>query len=170
MGIKWTTQNVPYVVNPTGSNADMDAVAAAFTTSIGTWDSGTSRALFGARTIDTTAGYSLDGKNTLFFGSTLGSGTIAQTTTWYYTISRQIVEFDIEYNNIFQWGDASIDASKMDLEGIGTHELGHGIGLADLYTTSCRDVTMFGYSTEGEFKKRTLESGDLTGLWKMYGR
>ncbi len=58
----------------------------------------------------------------------------------------------------------------MDLGGIATHEIGHGIGLADLYTTLCREVTMYGYSTEGEFKKRTLEAGDLRGLWKIYGK
>lgn len=170
MGIKWATQYVPYTINPAGSDAGMEAVAAAFTTSIGTWDAGTSRALFGAGTIDGLAGYGFDGRNAMFFGSSLGAGTIAQTTTWYYQISRQIVEFDIEFNNIFHWGDAAIDPAKMDLNGIATHELGHGIGLADLYTTTCRDVTMYGYSTEGEFKKRTLEQGDLNGLWKIYGR
>jgi len=169
MGIKWTTQNVPYVINPAGSNAGMEEVVAAFTTSINTWDTGTSRALFGERTIGATKdGY--DGKNTMFFNNSLGIGTIAQTTTYYYRFGREIVEFDIEYNTAYQWGDAAVDSLKMDLEGIATHELGHGIGLADLYTTECTEVTMFGYSGEGEFKKRTLESGDLSGLWKMYGQ
>lgn len=170
MGISWTTPSVPYTINPVGSGAGMEAVVTAFTTSIGTWDAGTSRTLFGAGTIDGLAGYGYDGKNTLLFGSSLGVGTIAQTTTWYYSLSREIVEFDIEYNNMFAWGNAEADPTKMDLEGIATHELGHGIGLADIYTTPCKEVTMFGYSTEGEFKKRTLESGDLTGLWRIYGR
>lgn len=166
MGIKWATQNVPYVINPAGS----DAIAAAFTTSTGTWDVATSWSLFGAATVDNTAVYGFDGRNTLFFGSSLGSGIIAQTTTWYYYGSRQIVEFDIEFNNYFPWGDASADPTKMDAQEIATHELGHGIGLSDIYTTTCKDVTMYGYATNGEIKKRTLESGDLNGLWKIYGR
>jgi hypothetical protein len=170
MGIKWTTQHVPYVINPSGSSADGGEAVLAFTTSGSTWDKGTLWALFSAPTINELAGYGYDGKNTLFFGGSLGSGIIAQTTVWYYSISRKIVEFDIEFNNDFQWGNATENESKMDLEGIATHELGHGIGLADLYTTLCREVTMYGYSTEGEYKKRTLESGDLIGLRKIYGQ
>ncbi len=170
MGIKWSITNVPYTINPTGSNAGTDAVVTAFTASGQTWDGATSRPLFGLVTTDEAAGYGYDGKNTMFFGSSLGSRTIAQSTVWYYIISRQIVEFDIQYNTYFSWGDAEADPTKMDLAGIATHEIGHGIGLADLYTTLCKDVTMYGYSTEGEYKKRTLESGDLTGLWKIYGQ
>lgn len=170
MGIKWGITSVPYTINPTGSNAGMDAVVTAFTASGQTWDAGTSKPIFGTVTVDGTASYGYDGKNSLFFGSSLGSGTIAQTTVWYYTISRRIVEFDIEYNTLFSWGDAQTDVTKMDLAGIATHEIGHGIGLSDLYTTSCREVTMYGYSTEGEYKKRSLESGDLNGLWRIYGR
>ena len=170
MGIKWDIAEVPYTINPTGSNAGADDIINAFTVSGQTWDVETSRPLFGTVTVDETAGYGFDEKNSLFFGTSLSSRTIAMTTVWYYTVSRQIVEFDIEYNTLFSWGDASVDQTKMDLAGIATHEIGHGIGLADLYTASCQEVTMYGYSTEGEFKKRTLESGDLNGLWKIYGQ
>lgn len=170
MGIKWAITDVPYTINPTGSNAGIESIVTAFTQSGQTWDVETSRPLFGFVTTDEMAGYGYDGKNTMFFGSSLGSNTIAQTTVWYYVISRKIVEFDIEYNTYFSWGDAQADSTKMDLAGIATHEIGHGIGLADLYTTLCRDVTMYGYSTEGEYKKRTLEVGDLNGLWRLYGR
>lgn len=169
MGIKWATQNVHYVINPSNSNVATEEVIASFTKSGSTWDIETSRNLFGERTVDESTGYGYDGENTLFFGSSLNTGIIAQTTVWYYSISRQIVEFDIQFNNYFQWGNAEIDQNKMDLEGIATHEIGHGIGLADLYTTLCKEVTMYGYSTEGEFKKRTLETGDLRGLWRIYG-
>ena len=57
----------------------------------------------------------------------------------------------------------------MDLENIATHELGHGLGLGDLYKDACSDVTMFGYSTEGETKKRTLEPADIAGIQELYG-
>lgn len=61
------------------------------------------------------------------------------------------------------------DLNVMDLQNIATHELGHGVGLADLYETSCSEVTMYGYSTEGETKKRTLEEPDIIGIQKLYG-
>ena len=57
----------------------------------------------------------------------------------------------------------------MDLQNIATHEIGHGIGLGDLYNT-CTQETMYGYSTEGDVSKRTLNSGDISGLQKIYGR
>ena len=67
----------------------------------------------------------------------------------------------------FDWS-ASGEAGKMDFENIVTHELGHAVGLADLYTTSCSEQTMYGYAANGETKKRTLESGDITGVKQLY--
>lgn len=43
-----------------------------------------------------------------------------------------------------------------------THELGHGIGLADIY--DCELETMYGYSTEGDIIKRDLYDGGIAGL------
>ena len=62
----------------------------------------------------------------------------------------------------------SVDPTKMDLQNIAIHELGHGIGLLDVYEDACADVTMYGYGTEGETKKRTLETPDITGYTEMY--
>ena len=56
----------------------------------------------------------------------------------------------------------------MDFENIVTHEHGHVFGLDDLYTSTCSEETMYGYATEGETKKRTLESGDIMGIQRLY--
>ena len=56
----------------------------------------------------------------------------------------------------------------MDLDSIVTHELGHSVGLGDLYTAECAEQTMYGYATEGETKKRDLEAGDIVGIQKLY--
>ena len=56
----------------------------------------------------------------------------------------------------------------MDLENIATHELGHSIGLGDLYTSSCAQETMYGYADFGEISKRDLNSGDILGISKLY--
>ena len=56
----------------------------------------------------------------------------------------------------------------MDFESIATHELGHSVGMGDLYTTDCGEMTMYGYATDGETKKSSLEDGDITGVKELY--
>ena len=67
----------------------------------------------------------------------------------------------------FNWSGSG-EAGKMDLENILTHELGHVVGMGDLYTSGCSGQTMYGYASTGETNKRTLESGDITGVNKLY--
>lgn len=57
----------------------------------------------------------------------------------------------------------------MDLQNIATHEMGHAIGLADIYTSECSEVTMYGSSSMGETKKRTLAAADISGIRALYG-
>ncbi len=56
----------------------------------------------------------------------------------------------------------------MDLQNIATHELGHTVGLSDLYNR-CLEETMYGYSSEGETSKRSLNPGDIAGLKAIFG-
>ncbi len=78
------------------------------------------------------------------------------------------MDYDISFETNYEWGNATIDPKMMDLQNIATHEIGHGIGLSDLYN-SCTEETMYGFSSFGEIEKRTLNLGDITGLQKMYG-
>ncbi len=81
---------------------------------------------------------------------------------------REILEFDVLFDNDYPWGNGQEDGSVMDLQNIATHELGHGLGLDDVYDSSCAEVTMYGYSELGEIDKRTLEASDIEGLLKLY--
>ena len=107
--------------------------------------------------------------NTIAFGDYPDNNVIAVTSIWYTRRGKQIVEFDQLYNTRYTWGDAVINPSVMDLQNIVTHELGHGVGLGDIYSTACSTVTMYGYSSYGETIKRTLEQPDIDGFQKMYG-
>lgn len=168
---KWNTPLVSYVINPTGSGLDEAVVGAAIHSAAETWDAATSAQLFKATyTFDYTAKWGVqDFKNSLTWGNYGQSGVIAVTRYWINSRTGSIAEFDIMFDTDFAWGDAAANSSLMDVQNIATHELGHGIGLSDVYKTQCNAVTMYGYSDNGDISKRTLEQPDITGLQTLYG-
>ena len=172
MGVKWTAIPVSYVINPATTQGLPDGfVTSVISTSAETWDSATSAELLDdAYTIDYGAQYGIQNfQNAIAFGDYPNDNVIAVTSVWFTRVGKQIVEFDQLYNTRFSWGDAAINPAVMDLQNIATHELGHGVGLSDIQSTTCSAVTMYGYSDYGETSKRSLEQPDITGLQKMYG-
>ena len=172
LGVTWKTLPVDYTINPTNPEGlTTEFVLSTIYASAETWDAETSAELFNNYyTVDTNAHYgTLDGENVIEFGDNENSNIIGVTSIWYSRRSKEIVEFDIQFNTDFEWGDATVDPSKMDLMNIAVHELGHAVGMGDVYSTTCSEVTMYGYSTEGEIIKRTLEEPDIIGLQTMYG-
>jgi len=104
------------------------------------------------------------------------SNIIAITTFWFYVNTKELFEFDIEFNSQFTWGidtdgeDTEYELTNaMDIRNIATHEAGHTLVLSDLYQGQYAGMTMYGYSEYGEVKKISLESGDIAGLHKLYG-
>lgn len=170
--VKWTGLPVNYAINPINpQNLPESFVTNAVLNGAETWDGAMSKELMNnAYSIDLTASYGVQNyQNAISFGNYPTAGVIAVTTVWYNPATKAIVEFDMMFDTDWLWGDATIDATKMDLENIATHELGHGLGLADVYENACSAVTMYGYSDYGETQKRTLETPDITGLQKLYG-
>jgi len=170
--IKWTTLPVNYEINPTNpQELAEDFITRAVFNSAEIWDAATSQGLMNdTYTVDYTAVYGVQNyENAITFGNYPTTGVIAVTTVWYNPATKAIVEFDVMFDTDWTWGDATIDSTKMDLQNIATHELGHGVGLADVYDTACSAVTMYGYSNYGETQKRTLESSDIKGLQTLYG-
>ncbi len=172
MGVKWKSLPVSYVINPNNpQNLSVGFITSAVSTSAETWDDATSAELFNnAYVVNYTAQYGVQNfQNVIAFGDYPNDNVIAVTTVWYTPVGKRIVEFDMLFNTRFAWGDAISNPTKMDLQNIATHEKGHGVGLADIYSTICANVTMYGYSDYGETDKRTLEQPDITGLQQMYG-
>lgn len=169
------TENL--AVNSASSGLTDSQVLSSATASATAWDSNTAANLFGTISASSTANFdpgdSPDGVNELSFGNYPTAGVIAVTRIWGIfsgpPSGRFIDQFDILFDTDFTWGDATVDSTLMDHQNIATHEIGHGVGLADVYDSPCVDVTMFGFSTNGETKKRTLESQDITGLQSLYG-
>lgn len=173
--VKWTALPVSYVINPTNTQGlTQDFITNAVFNSAETWDVAvTSKELMNdAYTIDPAAAYGTQNyKNAITFGDYPTEGVIAVTTVWYNPATKTIVEFDVMFDTDWVWGDATNPEtpSAMDLQNIATHELGHGVGLGDVYDTTCSTVTMYGYSDYGDTQKRTLETPDIQGLQTLYG-
>ena len=114
----------------------------------------------------------------------LASGSIiAGTWIWYNDKDNngmddgdEILETDIVFNKSMRWGidaDGEGTAFKLknayDVANIGTHEVGHVVGLDDFYDTIYSEITMYGYSSKAETKKISLEIGDRNGTVALYG-
>ena len=173
MGVKWKSAPVSYVINPTNPQGLSQAfITSTFSQAAETWDDATAMELFNdSYSVSTSAQYGIyDQQNSIVFGDYPDSNVIGVTTVWFTRgRNKEIVEFDQLYNTDFTWGDATADPAVMDLKNIGVHELGHAVGMDDIYTTTCAQVTMYGYSGTGDIEKRTLEAPDIEGLVKMYG-
>jgi hypothetical protein len=79
-----------------------------------------------------------------------------------------IVESDMTFNSNLKW-TATGETGKLDFQSVVLHELGHTIGLGDLYnkaqfSTDTRQVMHYYTGV-----KRTLGNGDATGVWMLYG-
>ncbi|MCX8190209.1 MAG: matrixin family metalloprotease [Candidatus Diapherotrites archaeon] len=172
--LRWKT-TINYYINPANNQGlSQDFITTAIDIAADEWDKYTSTALFGNYQIDETANWDdakPDGRTEMSFGNYKQNGVIAVTVIWgvFSGRNKQITEFDILFDTDFRWGDATADPTKMDLQNIATHEIGHGLGLKDLYNTACAEETMYGYSSEGETKKRDLGNGDIIGLRTLYG-
>ncbi len=161
------TLNV-YTGNKEGisANSFMSAIKAASSA----WDDATSATLVGAINQKSGSMYPVkNGENSLSFGNYPQSGVIAVTYAWVDRPTSKLIEFDIMFDTDFNWGDASVNPALMDLQNIATHELGHGFNLSDLYAASKSALTMYGYSSEGDIAKRTLEPGDIAGVRAVFG-
>ena len=187
-GAHWRTTE-PFLLNPEGGenpDGDLDGlIAGAFGAGMDEWEAagGSGLDIYGPLIIDPSVTYddgAYRGYNTFSFGPYGDSNVIAITTVWGYfggrPADREIIEAHILMNDEYAWGDATDDADGdgspdtylMDVQNIATHELGHVAGMGDLYESGASDETMYGYSTEGETKKRDLYTGDIAGVTALY--
>ncbi len=164
-GVKWFS-TITYEINPAGSGLSPELVRSTLEASSEIWDLQTSFELFTSPTLtgNTLIGY--DHINRVVWG-TLNPGVIAVTYLWYNPASKQMVEFDMVFNNYYLWRTDGAD-NAMDLQNIATHEFGHN-GLSDLKSSKDQALTMYAYSDLGETIKRTLGTGDMLGIQKLYG-
>lgn len=105
---------------------------------------------------------STDGHNTIGFWDLGAGGGVALATLW--SSGDRLVEFDIRLNTYQNWAtDGSANAD--DIQGVLTHEIGHGIGLAHSDVSA---ATMWPFTSYGDTSWRTLETDDIMGITALY--
>ena len=170
----------PNAVAPGGNGIEIPGAVAAVSSSFETWDEVTGAELFDDA-VGTTAKYGIeqDWQNTVSWQTIVPPKIIAICAWWAYTgvdpntlemeQAGQIAEFDIVLNAKHDWVTmAGYVADAFIIENITTHEAGHVVGLDDLYDDIYCELTMYGYSEEGETIKIDLEVGDIAGAQELY--
>ena len=89
-------------------------------------------------------------------------GVLASAAACFNTKTKVIVGFRMR----FDYDD--FDNGEFDVTNVGTHEMGHVVGLAHVNGAKDGCLTMYKFSGLGETHKSSLGWGDLRGLDALY--
>ena len=180
LGVNWDISKYPngisYVIDPDyGPVGSTEQIRLAFEA----WDEATGVELFQDPSVDTGVNPSLDTPdllNTVTWRRMVPPRAIAVTYIWYVSDTGEVIDCDVVLNTKHKWGiDPDGESEEFtlrrafDVRNIATHEIGHVVGLADLYDGIYSELTMYGYGEKGETKKISLENGDVLGCREIYG-
>lgn len=144
------------------------AIVAGFTA----WDTETGTSLYGSVNESATSGPGvvLDNQNTVQWATIDGpGGIIGATYYWYYTATKEMVEFDMVLDKDEPWATDGTSTTAFDVQNVATHEVGHTLVLQDLRSPRDGALTMHAYTWKGDIIKRTLGAGDILGVKAIYG-
>ncbi len=199
-GYRWNTLDpkIQIYLNPTGTPAQLTSTSSkeAIAAAANTWDDAVAGNVFADTTtviVDENKvvdapfsstpkrdGYNVHGWNAF------GNSFVALNRWWtdgtqkdgYYSIT----ESDTWYNLDYEWTTSLTTAQttgEMDLQSVALHELGHCIGMGDIYSTTYGGVLPPSDERTNDFDQvmnlyngpqRTLGNGDITGAQLLYGR
>jgi hypothetical protein len=172
--IKLTLKSDAYL---TGEGLSTTAVQSAIANAANSWDDATNQNLFADTnlvTVSTTvAADKYDGYNTFAFKPISSGCVIGLSRTWYRLTKvdgyNPTLESDITFNTGYNWATDGVSTKKADVQSVAMHELGHTIGLGDIYgkTLFATDTRQIMHYYTGV--KHTLGNGDKTGIWALYG-
>ena len=161
---------VPWSLNQRGSDdIGIDATEVAVQNSFDTWQNVDCCAIafdYRGRTA-LTAGSS-SGTNVISWSESgwgYGSSAIAVTQDWFG--SGTIEEADIDCNGVYLSWNTTGAGGGVDTQSILTHEIGHFLGLGDLYDGGHASSTMYGVYSGGT-GSRSLAEDDMAGCRALY--
>lgn len=144
-----------------------EAIEAGFTA----WDDETGTSLYSSITEDSGSGpeVALDSENTVQWAIIDGpGGIIGVTYYWYYTATKEMVEFDIVLDSDDSWSLTG-GSGTFSVQGVSAHEIGHTLVLQDLRSPKDGALTMHAYTWLGDTLKNDLGLGDVLGVKAIYG-
>jgi hypothetical protein len=147
------------------------AVQAAMIAAANTWDVASGQNLFSdSGLITSSSTITIDSYNKI---NTIGwkpflNNCLAYSRTWYKSTLvdgyKTIVDSDIVFNTKYAWRTSGTVGA--DVQTIALHEMGHSLGLGDLYSSGDSEQVMYGYYKK---VKIVLGTGDKAGIAKLYG-
>lgn len=173
--IRWVLKNDDLMKNEGLYNAN---VKSAIEAASNTWDAASNQNLFADSSLVTTESLvtadRYNRKNTINWKPFITNcNTLGYARTYYSSVKvdgyYSALESDLVLNSNYNWRTDSTNMRNLDVQSVLLHEMGHTLGLGDLYnkagyTYDTRQVMHY-YSGE----KRSLGNGDKTGIWKLYG-
>lgn len=182
-GWRWNTKDpkIKFCVRDDAALKAEGLTAASVAIAIGkaaeTWDAATNQELFLDNGVTTSTSVKADTRDSTnvaawkSFTGTTASGALAYSRTWYSldkkgTSYYSAIESDLSFNTKYAWSTSG--SKNYDVETTALHELGHTIGLGDLYGKSqfSGDTRQVMHYYTGI--KTTLGNGDKTGAWLLY--
>lgn len=171
-----------------GESLNPEATGKAIATAAATWESSTSKDLFSGTSSKNpdvnvivsanVAADKHDGYSVHAFSPISGSG-VAYARTW--TSKKVVVESDVVYSTRYNWASDWTQSNlkdtrgryiSLDVQSVALHELGHAVGLGDLYTLRSSDPRYKDWCQIMNLyngPQRYLGAGDKTGLQLLYG-
>lgn len=171
--------------NYNAESLNTNSVCAAIQTAANIWDAATCQRLFASTVTpsssvsrDVPDGISVHSWENIAPGSN-GVYSPGHAHTWYTTSSQkdgfyQITDSDVDYNTYYNWNtNGNSGGMNYDIETIAVHELGHTLGLADLYNKNnaplykaqVQQIMNYQYN-----HPLWLGNGDRQAIWALYGR
>ncbi len=109
-------------------------------------------------------------QNVMYFQQVGGINPPTIAATFYWCSGSNMTEWDMAYNDFhYQFWDGvtgSCGGTRMDIQAIAAHELGHTLGLAH---SPIQAATMFASTGACNTLPRTLHSDDIAGVNGLYG-
>lgn len=189
--VRWDSDRVPFVVDTSLEAAAPGAVGAALA-AIAAWSGAGSGPELTARIGTGAREPAADGQNTILLmpdGYPRAEGALAVTISTVDVSTGELLDTDIVVNGRYAFAmlakgarpqhDAQLVAMEgqvvlaeapfgpFDAQHVIAHEMGHALGLADVYNDPA--AVMYAYTSAGDASRRAPSPDDLAGVDSLYG-